>query len=159
MAKKDITMTEGERMEFLAAPRTLMVSSIDQRGYPHVAPMWYALDQGAIVFRSFTKSQKIVNLKRNPKVGILVEEGERYDDLRGVMMQGEARLIDDPDYVLDLYGILAARYAFSGDEPVPFPDRESLQEVFGRFAAKNTAVAVEPQRISSWDHRKLGGTY
>ena len=75
------------------------------------------------------------------------------------MIQGEARLVDDTGYVLDLYGRLAARYAFAGTEPVPFPDRESLEAAFGRFAAKNTAVVVEPHRVSSWDHRKLAGTY
>ncbi|CAN5346075.1 MAG: pyridoxamine 5'-phosphate oxidase family protein [Acidimicrobiia bacterium] len=159
MAKKDITMTDKERIAFLSAPHTLIVSSIDRRGYPHLSPMWYALDQGRIVFRSFTKSQKIVNLRRNPQIGVLVEEGESYEELRGVMIQGDARLVDDPEYVLDLYGLLAARYAFAGGEPVPFPDRASLEAAFGRFAPKNTAVVVEPRRISSWDHRKLSGGY
>ena len=90
---------------------------------------------------------------------VLAEEGSAYEELRGVMIQGEARLVDDPDYVLDLYGKLAARYAFVGAEPVPFPDREALEAAFGRFAAKNTAVVVEPIRVSSWDHRKLAGGY
>ena len=159
MAKKDITMTEAERMDFLSAPRTLIVTSVDGRGYPHVAPMWYDMDGGKVVFRSFTKSQKIVNLRRNPKLGVLVEEGRAYEDLRGVMIQGEATLVDDPEFVLDLYGRLAERYAFAGTEPVAFPDRVSLEAAFGRFAAKNTAVIVEPARITSWDHRKLAGQY
>ena len=159
MAKKDITMTESERLEFLSAPRTLIVTTVDGRGYPHVTPMWYVVDDGKVVFRSFTKSQKIVNLRRNPRVGVLVEEGHAYQDLRGVMIQGQAILVDDPDFVLDLYGRLAARYAFAGTQPVTFPDRVSLEAAFGRFAPKNTAVVVDPVRITSWDHRKLAGEY
>ncbi len=159
MAKKDITMTESERLEFLSAPRILIVTTVDGRGYPHVTPMWYVVDDGKVVFRSFTRSQKIVNLRRNPKVGVLVEEGHAYEDLRGVMIQGQATLVDDPEFVLDLYGRLAARYAFAGAEPVTFPDRASLEAAFGRFAPKNTAVVVDPVRISSWDHRKLAGQY
>jgi PPOX class probable F420-dependent enzyme len=159
VAKKDITMTEAERADFLSAPRTLIVTSVDRRGYPHVTPMWYVVDDGKVVFRSFTKSQKIVNLRRNPRIGVLVEEGHAYQDLRGVMIQGEATLVDDPEFVLDLYGRLAARYPFAGTEPVAFPDRASLEAAFGRFAAKNTAVIVEPARITSWDHRKLAGQY
>ena len=81
MAKRDIAMSENEQLEFLSEPRTLIVTSIDRHGYPHVAPMWYDLEDGKIVFRSFTKSQKIVNLRRNPRIGVLIEAGLR---LRGV---------------------------------------------------------------------------
>ncbi|NIU68002.1 MAG: PPOX class F420-dependent oxidoreductase, partial [Actinobacteria bacterium] len=64
-------------------------------------PMWYVVEDGKVVFRSFTKSQKIVNLQRNPKLTVLVEQGLAYDDLQGVMIQGTATLVDDPAYVLE----------------------------------------------------------
>jgi hypothetical protein len=111
-----------------------------------------------VVFRSFSKSQKILNLRRDPGLTVLVERGLGYAELQGVMIRGTARLVDDPDYVLRIYGRLAAKYTMVGDEPVEL-DREALEAAFGRFAPKNTAVIVEPDRIVSWDHTKLGGAY
>jgi len=116
------------------------------------------LDDGRIVFRSFTKSQKIVNLMRDPRLTVLVETGDFYAELQGVMIKGTAKLVTDPDYVLEIYGKLAARYPFSGTEPQALSPEE-LDAAFGRFASKNTAVIVEPIKVTSWDHRKLAGAY
>jgi hypothetical protein len=124
--------------------------------------MWYFVDEeGQIVFRSFTKSQKIVNLQRDSRLTVLVETGLAYAELKGVMVEGVGRLVDgadDPGFVLESYRRLTARYPMVGPEPVELDD-DALEAAFGRFAAKNTAVVVEPKRITSWDHTKLGGGY
>lgn len=161
MARKDITMTPGEQAAFLDAGMTLIVTSLGRTGHPHSAPMWYFMEGDRIVFRSFTKSQKIVNLRRDPRITVLVERGIAYADLQAVMIQGTARLIDgadDPGYVLESYRRLAAKYPMVGPEPVDL-DPAALEAAFGRFAAKNTAVIVDPVRVTSWDHRKLDGGY
>jgi nitroimidazol reductase NimA-like FMN-containing flavoprotein (pyridoxamine 5'-phosphate oxidase superfamily) len=161
VARKDISFTPEEVDAFLAEEMTLIVTTIGQNGHPHTAPMWYFLEDGTIVFRSFTKSQKIVNLIRDPRITVLVERGVAYSELQAVMIKGSARLVDgaeDPEYVLEAYRRLAARYPMVGPEPVDL-DPESLQKAFGRFATKNTAVIVEPEQVTSWDHTKLGGGY
>jgi len=158
MARKDITMSPEELGAFLEEGRTLQVASLHRDGRPHLVPMWYVVEDGKVVFRSFTRSQKIVNLRRDPRLSVLVEKGEAYADLRGVMIEGRARLIDDPAYVLALYGKMAAKYAMVGPEPTVLSPEE-LEAAFGRHATKNTAVVVEPVRVTSWDHAKLGGAY
>ena len=152
-------MTDTEVLAFLSeGARVLQLATIGKDGAPHQAPMWFTMDDGKIVFRSFTKSQKIVNLMRDPRLSVLVEQGDAYAQLQGVMIQGAATLVTDPTYVLKIYGRLAARYPMVGDEPIEM-DESSLENAFGRFAPKNTAVVVEPTKITSWDHRKLGGAY
>jgi PPOX class probable F420-dependent enzyme len=161
MARKDITMTPAEQVGFLEAGMTLIVTTLDKKGQPHIAPMWYFLDEGKIVFRSFTKSQKIVNLRRDPRITVLVETGIAYSELQAVMIQGTARLVDgadDPGYLLESYRRLAAKYPMIGPDPIDL-DATALEAAFGRFAPKNTAVIVEPLRTITWDHRKLGGGY
>ena len=158
MARKDITMTPEEVQQFLSSNTVLEVATIGADGWPHLAPMWYVMDNGNVVFRSFTKSQKIVNLQRNPKLSVLVETGDDYSQLQGVMIKGTARLVTEPDYVLTIYGGLAAKYPMINDTPVEL-NAAALDAAFGRFAAKNTAVIVEPDRIITWDHTKLGGAY
>lgn len=161
MPRKDITMSPEERAAFLEAGMTLIVTSLGRDGQPHSAPMWYFIEGGKVVFRSFTKSQKIVNLRRDPRITVLVERGIAYADLQAVMIQGTARLVDgadDPRYLLESYRRLAAKYPMVGPDPVDLaPD--ALEAAFGRFAPKNTAVIVEPHRIVSWDHGKLKGGY
>ncbi len=159
MARKDISMTPEEVQSFLSeGAKVLQVSTIGRDGFPHLAPMWFVMEHGRIVFRSFSKSQKIVNLRRDPRLTVLAESGDSYAELRGVMIKGEATLVDDPEYVLQIYGELAARYPMVGDEPVAL-GRDALEAAFGRFAAKNTAVIVEPEHVVSWDHTKLAGAY
>ena len=160
MARKDISMTEAELPEFLSeGQKSLQVASNDPDGYPHLVPMWFVVEDGKIVFRSFSKSQKIMNLRRDPNLTVLVEEGTAYTELQGVMVKGEANLVDNADYCLDLYVALANRYAFfAGVEPGATPEEE-VREYFAGFAVKQTAVIVEPVEVVSWDYRKLNGGY
>jgi PPOX class probable F420-dependent enzyme len=158
MARKDISMTAEEVTTFLNETSILQVATIGKDGSPHLAPMWFVMEGDTVVFRSFTRSQKIVNLQRDPRLTVLAEDGDAYAELRGVMIKGEARLIEDPSYVLAVYGRLAGRYALVGDSPTKLTDGE-LEAAFGRAAAKNTAVVVEPIKVASWDHRKIGGGY
>ena len=160
MARKDISMTEEERLAFLRdGQKTLQVASNDPDGHPHLVPMWFLVEDGKVVFRSFSKSQKIVNLKRDPNLTVLVEAGTRYEELQGVMIKGKGRLVEDPDYCLDLYVGLANRYSFfEGMEPGETADDE-IRTYFAGHAAKQTAVIVEPIEVVSWDYRKIGGGY
>jgi PPOX class probable F420-dependent enzyme len=152
-------MTDAEILEFLTeGSKILQVATIGRDGMPHLAPMWYVMDGDRIVFRSFTKSQKIVNLMRDPRLSVLTEEGDSYARLRGLSIRANAELITDPDYIVKIYGKLAARYPFFGDDPAELT-AEAAEEAFGRFAPKNTAVIVNPVTTASWDHRKLGGSY
>jgi PPOX class probable F420-dependent enzyme len=158
MARKDTTMTDAEVLAFLSeGARVLQLATIGKDGVPHQAPMWFTMDNDKIVFRSFTKSQKIVNLIRDPRLSVLVEAGDGYAQLQGVMIQGTAKLVTDPAYVIKIYGRLAARYPMVGDEPIEMDD-QSLENAFGRFAPKNTAVIVDPRKIASWNHTKLAGS-
>jgi PPOX class probable F420-dependent enzyme len=151
-------MTKTELAAFLESGHTLHVATIGPDGAPHLAPMWYVVEDGKVAFRSFTKSQKIINLKRDPRVTVLLERGLAYSDLQGVMIKGRAKLVDDLSSVLALYGRLAAKYPIVGDAPIQL-DEAALAAAFGTYAAKNTGVIVEPTNIVSWDHTKLEGAY
>ena len=89
-------MSDDEVREFLDQSRTVIINTIGRDGAPHPVPMWYAIEEGgAIVVSTYTKSQKIRNLRRDPRVSLLVEDGGVYSELRGVLMYGPAELVDD----------------------------------------------------------------
>jgi PPOX class probable F420-dependent enzyme len=158
MPRRDISMSAAEVAAFLEQGRILQVASLHPDGRAHLVPMWYVVEEGRVVFRSSSRSQKIRNLQRDPRLTALVERGEAYAELQGVMIHGRARLIEDSAYVLTLYGKLAAKYAMVGGAPRSL-SAEELAAAFGRHAAKNTAVVVEADQVASWDHTKLGGEY
>src|SRR5579859_2322418 len=97
-----ITMNEEEIQAFLQEERTLQVATIDHDGYPHLVAMWYVLLDGQVAFWTYARSQKAVNLRRDPRLTCLVETGERYDELRGVQIKGQAIIRDEGETVLRL---------------------------------------------------------
>lgn len=157
MSRRDqIRMNDQEERDFLTASRTVILTSIGKDGVPHPMPMWYAIDaEGAVLMTTFTKSQKIHNLKRDPRVSLLVEAGDVYEELRGVAAYGEAELNADDDWIA---AILLAVSQHRGDLAPGVP-ADALQKAFLQQAAKRTGIRVLPNRTVSWDHRKLGGTY
>jgi PPOX class probable F420-dependent enzyme len=141
-------MSKAEIAEFLQEGRNLQVATIGRQGYPHLTTLWYVLVDELIAFRSFRKSQRVANLRRDPRLTVLVEDGHSVINLRGVMIQGRARLIDNRDLVLRLYGEVTEKYEGMRVEP------EGWDAVFGTWADQNIAVLVVPERITTWDHTK-----
>ena len=57
-----ITMSEEEMWAFIATKKNIQVCTLNKDGTPHLTTLWFAIEEGAIVLETFTKSQKIVNL-------------------------------------------------------------------------------------------------
>ncbi len=146
-----ITMTDVEIQAFLQEERTLQVATIDHDGYPHLIAMWYALYEGQVVFWTYGNSQKAVNLRRDPRLTCLAESGERYEELRGVQIKGQAVIYNDVANVQRFGELIMERY--NG------PLDEKTRAMVAAQAPKRIIVLVKPVEIVSWDHRKLGGVY
>jgi nitroimidazol reductase NimA-like FMN-containing flavoprotein (pyridoxamine 5'-phosphate oxidase superfamily) len=151
--RTQITMSEDEIQAYLADQTILNVATIGPSGHPHLVAMWYEFIDGELSFWTFGKSQKIANLRRDPKMTGLVESGDSYDQLRGVELIGRGRIIEDDAHVLAIGKAVAVKYngpnAVS-DAALPFIEAQ---------ARKRLGVAFEIERSVSWDHTKLGGSY
>jgi PPOX class probable F420-dependent enzyme len=149
-----IEMSPDEIRKFIAESKTVILVSNGVGGYPHPMPMWFAYgDDGSIGMTTYARSQKVLNLRRDPRVALLVEAGEVYQELRGVVMYGKAEVIDDVERVIDT--LVAANKLASGD---PGQDR-AIREGMRKNASKRVLIRLRPERIVSWDHAKLGGVY
>ena len=146
-----IALSEGERTAFLAERKTIILASLDREGYPHLVPMWFMVDDGCVYMTTYGRSQKVVNLRRNPKVALLVESGDAYDQLKGVLMRGTAEVIEDQELCVRVLSRIHEKHfaGLHGD----------VAEVMRAQARKRVVIKITPQRFASWDHRKLGGVY
>jgi PPOX class probable F420-dependent enzyme len=145
-----IRMSDEEVAAFLSERRKLHVATLDRDGGPHLMPMYFLVVDGAVTFWTYTASQKIVNLRRDPRITVMVEDGEAYFDLRGVQIAGRVHLTSDVALVTAFGERLYERYFGPLDE--------DGRAYVARSAARRTVVTVEPLRVVSWDHRKLTGT-
>lgn len=92
-----IELTEEELRAYVLAQKTLIMGTINHDGWPHMVPMWYSMIDGLIHMHTYRSSQKIINLQRDPRGSVLIEDGIEYDKLRGVFMRGRYDVIDDQD--------------------------------------------------------------
>ncbi len=144
--RRQIRMSPDEQAAFLRENPKCALATIDQTGFPHVVAMGFYVEDGAFWMTSYAKAQKVLNIHRNPKVGLMVESGAAYSELRGVMVRGTCELIEDAETVRR---VMARRRGGA----------EGGREGARASAPKRVALKVIPDRVISWDHRKLGGRY
>jgi len=148
-----IKMTPDEVAAFLDGPRTMNLASHNHDGTIHLVAMWYGfLPDGSIGFETFGRSQKVQNLRRDPRVTALVEAGDSYPTLQGVELVGTMEITDDHDTLLAIAVSVLERY----HPEVGESDRLAAAEM---VINKRVAMLLRPERTVTWDHRKLGGGY
>jgi len=155
--RKAIRMTQAEVSEWLEKGENCSLATIDHDGYPHVVAMAYGIDNGDIVMTSFSKAQKVVNLRRNPRAAIMVESGKAYHTLKGVMVRGRAEIIEDTGKVLEILNLVGRRMAqASGSRTHPNSEgNHQITEQARQLAAKRVVIRIHPEKWASWDHSKL----
>jgi PPOX class probable F420-dependent enzyme len=150
--REQIRMTAAEVAEFIEAQRVVICATIGPRGWPHVMPLWYVVRDGEIWAWTYAKAQKTRNLERDIRATLQIEDGEQYQELRGVMIEAVTTIHRDLEAVADVGAEIFRRYGGGqGDQ--------GFSEAVRAQAAKRVALQFGADRIASWDHRKLGGVY
>jgi PPOX class probable F420-dependent enzyme len=146
--RAQIVMSPAEIADFVTTSRTGTLATVGRDGQPHLTAMWYGVVDGEIWLETKAKSQKAVNLRRDPRVSFLLEGGQTYDTLRGVSFEGAAEIVDDPDTIF--------RVGVSVWERYTGPYTDDLKPAVEQMMRKRVAVRIVARRTRSWDHRKLG---
>lgn len=152
MKQRDkVAMTDAEIRDLLASEHKVQLATNGHDGFPHLVTMYYALLDGLITFWTYRSSQKAINLERDPRISCLVEVGEQYFDLKGVLVQGTARRIEDQATILEIGRKITTVFS------EPMAEGDALTQYVEHAARKRFGYAVEPARVISWDHAKLLG--
>jgi PPOX class probable F420-dependent enzyme len=146
--RAQITMSDDEVAAFVERGRTATMATIGPTGAPHVVAMWYAVIDGQIWFETKTKSQKAQNLRRDPRITCMIEDGLTYDTLRGVSIEGRGVIVDDPEQLWNIGVSVWERYTG--------PYTDEARPLVETMLTKRIAVRLDAERVRSWDHTKLG---
>ena len=146
--RSQIEMTPEEISDFVATQRTANLATIGATGQPHVVAMWFAMIDGVLWFETKAKAQKAVNLRRDPRATVLIEDGLTYDTLRGVSFEGTAEILDDAEALWEVGVNVWERYTG--------PYTDDLEPFVEAMLHNRVAVRFDVTRTRSWDHRKLG---
>ena len=147
--RRQIQLSPDEQAVFLREHRKAALATLDKDGFPHVVAMNYFTKDGAFYMTSYAKAQKVLNIRRNSKVALMIESGNAYAELRGVMVRGHCEIIEGADAVRAAFAAMAEARGASPARP-----RGSVDS-----APKRVVLKATPEKTTSWDHSKLGGRY
>lgn len=153
-SREAIRMTEQEVDAFLRSHWYLVLATHGPRGAPHMATMGYCILDGRVAMSGYERSQKVVNLGRDPRASCLVEEGmDVYAQIRGVQLTGEVEIVAEASVAAEVaVAVFEQRATVLGEPGVAPRDPAEL-------GPKRVAMFMAAERTISWDHRRLDGRY
>ncbi|WP_089935416.1 pyridoxamine 5'-phosphate oxidase family protein [Candidatus Entotheonella palauensis] len=138
-------MTPQEVHDFLdRKPGWIILSTMGRDGYPHSVPLGYFRLGDDLYLGCRAGTQKVKNIERNPQVSLVLETGSTMRDIKGVMIQGRARVYTDAENLL--------RLRREAERLRGVPESERSQEA----AMGSAYIKVEPRRVISWDYGREG---
>ncbi|MEE9284935.1 MAG: pyridoxamine 5'-phosphate oxidase family protein [Dehalococcoidia bacterium] len=146
-----ITLDQQEIDEFLTNGHTVIFTCLDKNGYPHSTPLWYVYMDGHIVVRGRTGSQKQRNLQRDSRVSVLVESGERWRDLKAVMIRGRAEPVEDEETQARYDRLMDEKYEPFRERRGSMPDRVKAHYSVGKVYYR----VVPKKKLATWDNQKI----
>ena len=149
-SRQELALSTQDVTRFVNEERVAIVTSIGPRGWPHAMPMWYVPEGGRISIWTAARSQKVRNLERDPRATVLVEAGDSYGELRGIMIEAATEIVRGTDAIEAFAVQLVARYPELADGPLG--TRDGLEAQIRR----RVLLRFSPTRTTSWDHRKMG---
>jgi hypothetical protein len=142
-----IAMTAAEVDGFLAEQRVCRVATNGING-PHVTPLWFAWDGSALWLTSLARSQRWTDLQRDPRIAVVIDAGEEYAELRGVELLGSVEIVGE-----------VPRIGEPNDE-LTVPEQLMASRYAGgtvHYDGRHAWLRLRPEKITSWDFRKLPG--
>jgi len=150
--RSQITMSDEEIASVLEEQRVVICATNGPHGWPHLMPLWYAVRDGELWAWTYAKSQKVRNLERDDRATLQVEAGDEYQELRGVMIEADAKIHRNHEVIVEFGVELMRRYGAGLTGP-------EVMDAVRTQAAKRVALQFGARRVASWDHRKLGSVY
>jgi len=145
-----VAMSRKEVWQFLESQRRVYLGFVMDNGYPHVTPIWFVIVGERVYMRAQDYKVK-VGLAAKGKACVVIDDGDKYRELRGAVMWGRSRLISEKRLIARLTKLFDARYSerqWKADEmPKDWVKERSKEE--------RAFIEFVPEKVDSWDNRKV----
>jgi len=133
----------------------MILVSNGKDGHPHPMPMWFAVDiDNCIYMTTFRKSQKINNLRKDPRATLLIESGDEYEELKGLVVYTDVEFIEDVESIRRILEQITLQRS-----EIQKSDNKDISQGMLKTAEKRIGLKFTLTKILSWDHSKLDGVY
>ena len=135
-----MSLAEDRIQRFLATKEVVVLATLQADGAPLAMPMWFLHDSAQVTMISVAGTQKVRNLRRDPRVCVVAESVSASGAICGVTVQGTAEFLSDGPERRALAARLLAKYD---------PRLERLWN--GReMPADRVMFRIVPARVTAW---------
>jgi nitroimidazol reductase NimA-like FMN-containing flavoprotein (pyridoxamine 5'-phosphate oxidase superfamily) len=145
-----VAMSRKEVWQFLGSQRRVYLGFTLENGYPHVTPIWFVIMGEKIYMRAQDYKVKVA-LAAKGKACVVIDDGDKYRELRGAVMWGESRLISERGLIARITARFEAKYS----ERQWKADEMPQEWVTERNKEKRAFIEFVPEKVDSWDNRKV----
>jgi len=145
-----VAMSSDEVWMFLKSQRRVYLGFSMESGYPHVTPIWFVIMGEKVYMRAQDYKVK-VGLAAKGKACVVIDDGDKYRELRGAVMWGRSRLVSEKELVAEITELFEAKYSDHQWKADEMP-REWVAE---RNKEKRAFIEFVPEKVDSWDNRKV----
>lgn len=145
-----VAMSRPEVWSFLGSQRRVYLGFAMDSGYPHVTPIWFVVRGERVYMRAQDYKVK-VGLAAKGKACVVIDDGDRYRELRGVVMWGKSRLVTEEKLISELTEAFEEKYSERQWKAEEMP-KEWVKE---RMTERRAFIELVPEKVDSWDNRKV----
>jgi len=131
-----------KRDNFIKTQKVLRLATIDQKGTPHIVPVWYLYSTKKFYIGTNTRTEKAKNIKKNKRVSLCIDIGIQSPDIFGVLVKGTAKLILDENKVSKLAKRILLSYFRS-------LENKSAKELLDDT---DCIIEITPKKFSVWSY-------
>lgn len=149
-----VQLDDAELERFLAVGHTLILGTSRRSGEPFLTPLWYVYHEGALWVRTPARSAKVEHVRRDPRVCCLLEEGERWVDLKAAVLSCDAEIVEDETLCATIDELFREKYANFG------PNMKATPKATKRhYSVLTTTLKLVPRPgdVRSWYNQKIRG--
>ena len=132
-------LSQSELDAFLTEPHIAVVATSGPSGKPHAMPVWYAWQDGKILFHTGADSKKMRNLRKNDRITVVVDS--KQAPYKVVIVEGTAKQLPGDS-------------ALSREVAIHYLGEKMGAAYAGRSAEPGALVEVTPTKVISWDYAK-----
>lgn len=154
MAKisSSLHLTPDEIDALMREESRIRIATIGPGHEINLTPMTFGWADGKVYI--FGRGQKVVNLRRNNTATVLLDIGQQWRDLKGIMMRGDAQVLETIEEEIGDKSLLAAQ------ENLGEKNNLKKDEVITPYSPTASGksrrwIVFTPRKIVSWNNEQL----